>query len=70
VEDVICRYLIPALCDGRGCSDAERDLLALPIKFGGMGIVNIANTSTNEYETSSKLTNGLKERIVELPSGC
>ena len=42
IEEVLRSQFIPAITGGHLCSDKERDLLALPIKFGGLGLQNIA----------------------------
>ena len=64
IENIIRLQLIPALCDGRNCSDDERKLLSLPIKLGGMGIINVLDTAQCDYETSIQLTSKLKDQIV------
>ena len=40
LEEAIQQHLIPALTGRPPCSREERDLLALPIRLGGMGITN------------------------------
>ena len=40
LETAIHQHLIPALTGREACSVAERDLLALPVRLGGMGLVN------------------------------
>ncbi len=40
-EDVIPNKLIPALYDGRSCSDDERLLLSLPVKYGRLGMLDL-----------------------------
>ena len=64
IENIIRLQLIPALCDGRNCSDDERKLLSLPIKLGGMGIINVLDTAQCDYETSIQLTSKLQDQIV------
>ena len=39
LEDVIREELIPAIV-GRKISDMERKILALPVRLGGIGILN------------------------------
>lgn len=43
LEEAIQQHLIPALTGRPPCSKEERDLLALPIRLGGMGITNLAS---------------------------
>ena len=62
LEDVIRETLIPAIV-GRKVSDVERRLLALPVRFGGIGILNPVETSKWEFNTSLKITANLKSLI-------
>ena len=62
LEDVIREKLIPAIV-GRKVSDLERRILALPVRFGGIGILNPVDTADIEYETSIKITAVLKQII-------
>eukprot|EP00794_Sanderia_malayensis_P011438 gene11438-biopygen9117 len=56
VEDVIHHKLIPALCEGRSCSDDESLLLSLPVKLGGLGIPDLTKTAAFEYDASKSIT--------------
>ena len=56
---------IPAITGGNQCSDKERDLLALPVRLGGLGLENITKISTREYESSRKMTKSLLESVIE-----
>ena len=40
LEDSISNYLLPALVD-HNCTPLERDILALPVKKGGIGVLFI-----------------------------
>ena len=62
LERSIRENLLPAIV-GRNISDIERKMLALPVRFGGIGIQNPVNTADNEYETSVKITAALKRLI-------
>ena len=62
LEDVIREKLISAIV-GRRISDKERRMLAMPVRFGGIGIMNPTTTALYEYETSIKITENLKEMI-------
>ena len=55
LENSIREKLIPAIV-GRSVSDVERRILALPVRFGGLGIQNPAPI---EFETSSCMTRNL-----------
>ncbi|XP_057316854.1 uncharacterized protein LOC130657880 [Hydractinia symbiolongicarpus] len=63
IENVIRTKLIPSLCDRRACSDDERVLLSLPVKMGGLGLINVVETSKMEYEFSKLVTNELTKEI-------
>ena len=65
VEDIIRNEFIPAITGGNQCSDKERDLLALPVRLGGLGLENITKISTREYESSRKMTKSLVESVIE-----
>ena len=64
LEKSIRQDFIPSLlkCNVK---QAIRDLIALPARFGGMGIINPVKTADEEYKNSTKLTKTLTERIVE-----
>ena len=63
LEDTIRVKLIPAII-GRRISDIERRFLALPVRFGGIGILNPVETSDTEYQNSVKVTANLKQLIL------
>ena len=65
LEDAIHQYLIPALTGRPPCSDEERDLLALPVRLGGMGISNPTQMSSHAFESSVQLTTPLVTKIIE-----
>ena len=71
LEHAIRTKLIPSLVEGREVTDDERNLLALPPRLGGMGIVNPTLICDLEYDLSkiatSKLTTAIKEQTEELP---
>ena len=43
----------------------ERDLLELPVRLGGLGLVNPIRTASQEYDASVKITGPLVRQIVE-----
>ena len=45
-EEAICQHFIPALTGRTSCSTAMRDLLALPVRLGGLGLANPATMSS------------------------
>ena len=62
LEDAICKSLIPAIL-GRNVDSLERDMLALPLRYRGLGIQNPAKTADREYETSKRITRQLTDLI-------
>ena len=55
LDDIITNILIPALTGFR-VSEIDRELLALPIKAGGLGIEIINRKSNEEFERSKSIT--------------
>ena len=62
LEDVIREQLLPAII-GRKISHIERQMLALPVRFGGIGVLNPVKSADVEYDTSVKITSQLKDII-------
>ena len=56
LETAIHQHFIPALTRREPCSMAERDLLALPVRLGGMGLVNPVSDSPYAFEGSKHIT--------------
>ncbi len=63
LERAIADSLIPAFT-GHTCTDTERNLLALPVRMGGLGLVNPMELASPEYTASTKVTAPLVEQIV------
>ena len=55
--------LIPAITE-RKCNQLDRNILALPIRFGGLGLRNPSLEARREYASSVKVTKPLVEQIV------
>ncbi len=62
LEDSISNYLLPALVD-HNCTPLERDILALPVKKGGIGVTNPCFEAPLEYSASKKVTAPMVEQI-------
>jgi len=62
LENAIRYQLIPAFV-GREVSDAERQILALPLRHGELGPTDPRETAKMEYEHSTQITNKLKAKI-------
>ena len=56
LENAIRDQLIPALVR-REVSDVQRQILALPIRHGGLGLTDPRETAKTEYEHSTQITN-------------
>ena len=54
--------LIPALV-GREVSEAERQILALPLQHGGVGLTDPRETARTEYKHSTQITDKLTTKI-------
>ena len=61
---MIFHKFIPAII-GQEVSNLQRDMLALPVRYGGLGIANPVKTADREYETSRKVTENLTELIKQ-----
>ena len=64
LERKIREELIPALV-GRQVSDTERRILALPYRYGGMGILSPIDTADREYHASKEITSDLADLIYQ-----
>ena len=53
----------PAITDWQ-CGQLDRDLLALPVRLGGLGVANPSGDANLEYTSSVKVTAPLVEQIV------
>ena len=65
LEDAIRQCFIPALTNRPAPGDLERELLALPTRLGGLGLVNPVAQSDDAYEASVNITAPLAALIVE-----
>ena len=65
LEEVIRRKFLPSLNGQNAFNDVTRDLLALPIRLGGLGIANPSSESSVQYATSKLITAPLTALIVE-----
>ena len=63
LEEAIRHQLIPAITGRSTMSDTERDVLALPCRLGGLGIINPVKSSVLQYECSELITAPLVKLI-------
>ena len=68
-EKIRCQFL-PSLTGRKAFSDEERDLLALPVRLGGLGITNPVKQTAHQYATSLKITAPLAALIVQQSTTC
>ena len=64
LEHAIADLLVPAITE-HVTTQEERDLLELPVRLDGLGLVNPARIASQEYEASVKITGPLVRQIVE-----
>ena len=64
LERAITEFLIPAITD-HAITEAERELLALPVCMGGLGLIDPARASPKEYEASVRVTGPIVRQILE-----
>ena len=64
LENAIRDHLIPALTEKHFCNVIERKLLSLPVRLGGLGIINPCEIADHEFNNSVKLTSTLTNAII------
>ena len=62
LERAISDVLIPSLI-GRNCSEAERDLVALPVRMGGLRLINPSDSADADYSASIRASAPLVSAI-------
>ena len=62
LEKCIREHFITSVI-GRNVSDTHRRLVALPVRLGGLGIINPVEAADKEYQTSVKVTEDLVDLI-------
>ena len=65
IEEKLRSRFIPAITGAHLCSDAERALLALPVKFRGLGLQNLCEVANIELLNSKEITRELYENVVK-----
>ena len=63
LEAAISQKFIPAML-GREISETYRDILALPLRLGGLGIANPVTTSEAEYRASTAISSQFTDLIL------
>jgi hypothetical protein len=62
LENATTNFLLPALFDHK-CCPLERDILALPVRKGRIGLANLCIEAPLEYLVSKKVTAPLADQI-------
>ncbi|CAB3982848.1 Hypothetical predicted protein [Paramuricea clavata] len=65
LEDSINQVFIPALTGRSHCNANERSFISLPIRYGGLNIINPITNASHEYQSSQKISAPLKGMIVK-----
>ena len=64
VDEVINTKFIPAITERAAISERDRNLLALPVKLGGLGIPIFSESCIIEYKNSRGASENLTSKIV------
>ena len=65
IDEFVQHKLIPAIIGGHIINDkAERVMLSLPTRLGGLGLKIFAETAENEYKDWTKITLNLQAQIL------
>ena len=64
LDHIIDHSFIPAITGGHVCSNEERRLLSLPIKFGGLSLPILKNLSAEQHQDSKKACQNLTRNII------
>ena len=65
IEDALRYTFLPAMTGRKAISDAERELLALPCRLGGLGITIPNRVATAQYQSSTEITAPIVHQIIQ-----
>ena len=65
LEDAIRLQLFSSISGHPACSAIERDLLSLPCRLGGLGLINPLKIADSQFSTSQLITLPLKELTIK-----
>ena len=65
LEDAIRHRLLPSLTGQNAFNDVDRDLMALPARLGGLGIIDPSRQSATQHNASMKITAPLVTLILQ-----
>eukprot|EP00794_Sanderia_malayensis_P014538 gene14538-16041_t len=70
LDAFIKEQFLPVLTEGYHCSEIERELISLPVRFGGLGIPVFSEIADQEYDFSKRVTiqlsTNIKQQTTEL----
>eukprot|EP00794_Sanderia_malayensis_P008270 gene8270-9152_t len=70
LDAFIKEQFLPVLTEGYHCSEIERELISLPVRFGGLGIPIFSEIANQEYDFSKRVTiqlsTNIKQQTTEL----
>ena len=69
LENAIRQHFLPAITGQDALNDTQRELMALPVRLGGLGITNPCHQSTAQYDASAKITAPLAT-LIQQQSRC
>ena len=64
LENAIRTIFLPSLTDQSPFNDTDRNMLALPTRLGGLGIINPSLMSLYHYTTSVNVTSALANLVI------
>ena len=70
LEDAIRHRFLPALTGQNAFNDAECELMALPVRMGGLGITNPTTQAAHQYSTSTMVIAPLTALILQQSPTC
>ena len=70
LESTIQQKFLPAISGQNAFNDADRDLMALPVCHGGLGIIDPSKQTAFQHETSKKITEPLSALILQKSTTC
>ena len=65
LDAFINEQFLPVLTEGYHCSEIERKLISLPVRFGGLGIPIFSEIAYQEYVFSKRVTSQLSMNIKQ-----
>ena len=65
LEAIIRQIFLPSVTGQSSLSDSERELLALPVRLGGLGIINPTKLCSLQYNASLNITQSLCDLILK-----